>query len=94
MKLGWLAVALAGLAMVHDPAAARPRHYRAVSPACAPRPAPLSLEGLLFNPRPEPNGCAPPVYQYGRYIGQDPDPFIRFQLNRDPGTGYISDLTK
>jgi hypothetical protein len=71
MKLGWLAVALAGLAMVHDPAAARPRHYRAVSPA-----------------------CAPPVYQYGRYIGQDPDPFIRFQLNRDPGTGYISDLTK
>lgn len=94
MKLGWFAVALAGLAIAHDPAAARPRHYRVVPPACAPRPAPFSLEGLLFNPPPEPNGCAPPVYQYGRYIGQDPDPFIRFQLNRDPTTGYASDLMK
>jgi len=37
---------------------------------------------------PQPNGCAPPVYQHGRYVGQDPDPNIRFQLMRDPTTGY------
>ena len=37
---------------------------------------------------PQPNGCAPPVYQHGRYVGQDPDPNIQFQLMRDPATGY------
>lgn len=94
MKLAWFVVGLAALAMPHDPAAAGPRHPRAVAPACAPQPAPFSLEGLLFNPPPEPNGCAPPVYQYGRYIGQDPDAFIRFQLKRDPSTGDSYDLIK
>ena len=34
--------------------------------------------------------CAPPVYNYGRYIGQDPDPYIRLQLMRDPATGDMA----
>jgi hypothetical protein len=44
----------------------------------------------LFGVRPEPhpNGCAPAVYQYGKYVGQDPDAGIRQQLLRDPATGY------
>jgi hypothetical protein len=92
MKICWLTIALATLTLASDPALARMRHR--APPACVDTGHPFSLEGLLFNPRPEPNGCAPPVYQYGRYIGQDPDPNIRFQLNRDPSTGYISDLTK
>lgn len=92
MKIGWLTIALAALTFASDPALARVRHP--VPPTCIDNARPPSLEGFLFNPRPQPNGCAPPVFQYGRYIGQDPDPFIRFQLNRDPSTGYISDLTK
>ena len=28
----------------------------------------------------------PPVFAYGEYQGTDPDPFIRFQLRRDPNT--------
>jgi hypothetical protein len=43
-------------------------------------------------PPPGPNGCAPAVYQYGRYVGQDPDPFIRLQLMRDPKTGAAADF--
>ena len=50
--------------------------------------------GWLFNPAPQPNGCAPPVYAYGRYIGQDPDPFIRLQLKRDPATGYSGEFVR
>lgn len=38
-------------------------------------------------PQPQANGCSPAVYRYGKYIGQDPDPNIRFQLQRDPATG-------
>jgi hypothetical protein len=95
MKIGWLTIAFAALTIASDPALARVRHPVApVPPVCVDSPRSLSLEGFLFNPRPQPNGCAPPVFQYGRYIGQDPDPFIRFQLNRDPATGYTSDLIK
>jgi hypothetical protein len=93
MKIGWLTIGLAALTIASDPALARVRHP-GPPPVCVDSPRSLSLEGFLFNPRPQPNGCAPPVYQYGRYIGQDPDPFIRFQLNRDPATGYTSDLIK
>jgi hypothetical protein len=38
----------------------------------------------------KPYGCAPPVYSYGKYIGQDPDLNIRFQMYRDPTTGYYA----
>jgi hypothetical protein len=92
MKFRWLVVACAALAyagvgiIAADPAQARVR-YKA-KPHCVDRPYQFSLGRLLFGQPPEPNGCAPPVYAYGRYVGQDPDPNIRFQLMRDPDTGY------
>lgn len=91
MKSRWLILvgagfALAGLAIAAaDPALARSRHK--VRPVCANPPAHSWLEGLLFNGKPQPNGCAPPVFAYGEYVGQDPDPYIRLQLARDPETG-------
>lgn len=93
MKLAWLVIAIAALTAA-GPAAARTKHprYHRVAPQCVDRPYEFSWLGILTNPKPAPNGCAPPVYQYGRYIGQDPDPNIRFQLRRDPATGYSGDL--
>jgi hypothetical protein len=57
---------------------------------CDPLPyRPYTFNDLIFGrPAPQPNGCAPAVYQYGKYVGQDPDPNIRAQLARDPRTGY------
>ncbi len=98
MKSVWLviAVAVAALALATaDRASARAKHHRAHAhhhAHCADRPYRFSWWGVLSNPPPAPNGCAPPVYQYGRYVGQDPDPNIRFQLKRDPATGYTTDL--
>ncbi len=92
MKFSWIVVAGAALVAVSsviaaDPALARARH-KAVR-HCVDRTArDPGLFGFFFNPAARPNGCAPPVYQYGRYVGQDPDPFIRLQLRRDPTTGY------
>jgi hypothetical protein len=58
-------------------------------PHCVDRPYQFSWNFLLpGQPAPQPNGCAPPVYNYGEFIGQDPDPYIRLQLMRDPATGY------
>jgi hypothetical protein len=96
MKIGWLAVASAALALfAADPAMARKRHKPAPPPPrCVDGPYQFTWSGLIFNPRPEPNGCAPAVHEYGYYIGQDPDPNIRFQLQRDPSTGYMSTLQK
>lgn len=69
-----------------DPAFARAKKARA---QCIDRPHRFSWDFILpLNPEPQPNGCAPPVYNYGKYIGQDPDPHIRHQLMRDPATGY------
>jgi hypothetical protein len=87
MKFVWIVVAIAAIGVIAaDPALARAKHkaYR----HCAPQSHEYSWSGWLFNSAPQPNGCAPPVYQYGRYVGQDPDPFIRQQLMRDPATGY------
>lgn len=71
-----------------NPALARVEHPK-IARHCVDRtPNGPSLYGFFFNPPPQPNGCAPPVYVYGRYVGQDPDPFIRQQLNRNPRTGY------
>ena len=95
MKLRWLVVVCAALGVAAaGPALAKHKtryhkHYR-VSRVCVDRPYEFSWTGWLFNPRPGPNGCAPPVYAYGRYVGQDPDPNIRLQLRRDPATGYTS----
>lgn len=98
MKIGWFAIALAAVTFTHDASYARAKHhakrvYRA--PAhCVGQPVAFSWGNALFGggPPPGPNGCAPPVYQYGRYVGQDPDPFIRLQLMRDPKTGSAVDF--
>ena len=99
MKWRWLVVVCAGLAVAATPALAkhkRHHHHRSykVSRACADRPLPFSWTGWVFNPGPQPNGCAPAVYEYGEYVGQDPDPFIRLQLRRDPATGYTSEFAR
>jgi hypothetical protein len=91
MKIRWGVIALAALGVVAtDPALARSRHK--ARPHCVDRPLQFSWWGFLTNPKPQPNGCAPPVYAYGEYVGQDPDPNIRFQLKRDPETGYAYDI--
>jgi len=91
MKFSWLVIALVALAVVAaDSAAARARHK--AKSRCIDRQYEFSVRGLFFNPPPQPNGCAPPVYLFGEFVGQDPDPFIRFQLKRDPETGYAYDL--
>ena len=93
MKIGWLVLASAAVALVAtDPALARKRHHHRVPVArqCQDGPYAFSWGGLLTNGAPQPNGCAPAVHQYGYYVGQDPDPNIRQQLLRDPATGYPS----
>jgi hypothetical protein len=91
MTFKWIAIAAvgltAGLALVAtDPAAARAK--RKAPRPCVEQPQTFTFGGIFSNPAPQPNGCAPAVYNYGRYVGQDPDPFIRQQLMRDPETGY------
>ena len=86
MKFGWIVITLAGFAFIAaDPALARAKHKVV---RCDDRPQPFTWGGIVTNPAPRPNGCSPAVYNYGRYVGQDPDPFIRQQLMRDPQTGY------
>ena len=88
MRPALFVIALAALAVAAPgPAAARSKHPPQRN-ACADRPYQFSWLGFLTNPAPAPNGCAPPVYAFGKYIGQDPDPNIRHQLRRDPATGY------
>ncbi len=83
-----VAVLFAGLGVIAaDPAFARAKHKAASR--CMDRPLERSWINLFSSrPEPRPNGCSPPVYQYGRFIGQDPDSNIRLQLRRDPATGY------
>ncbi len=91
-KAAVLVIAVVALAFAAaDFASARVKRHQQRAP-CVDRPYEFSWQGILTNPAPQPNGCAPPVYQYNRYVGQDPDPNIRFQLLRDPVTGYTSDL--
>ena len=95
-KLATVALAIAALTAAQDASFARAkhkvRHARHVPAQCLDRPATFSWDHLIFGKGAEPNGCAPPVYQYGRYVGQDPDPFIRLQLMRDPKTGSAADF--
>jgi hypothetical protein len=68
-----------------DVALARDKHPR----PCADQRQQFSWGFLLpGQAAPQPNGCSPAVHQYNRLIGQDPDANIRFQLKRDPATGY------
>ena len=87
MATACVALAIAGF-LAANPAEARKKQYYRVPPQCIDRPANLTLEGIFFNTRPLPNGCAPPVFANGRYVGQDPDPFIRQYLRQDPQSGY------
>ncbi|HZP71225.1 MAG TPA: hypothetical protein VFB29_14890 [Pseudolabrys sp.] len=88
MKMSRAVIAIMALCVIAaDPAFARAKKARAGH--CVDRPYEFSWNFLLPGQRePRPNGCAPPVYNYGKYIGQDPDPYIRLQLMRDPATGY------
>ena len=91
---GFVAVVLtAGLALAAaDPALAKAKHHAKAHPAktqCDNRYATFSWDFIwTLRPDPQPNGCAPPVYDAGRYLGQDPDPHIRYQLRRDPEEYY------
>jgi hypothetical protein len=93
MKMRWLVLGLSGLAvaaLVAAPADAAPRKskVKAQRTVCADGPAPFSWHGVIFNGKPQPNGCAPAVFEHGEYIGQDPDLNIRAALRRAPNTGY------
>lgn len=95
MKFRWYVVALAGLSVIAvDPALARAKKHKVVRSHCIDRPVHFSWDNALHDlivptdRAPQPNGCSPAVYNYGQYVGQDPDRNIRFQLNRDPATGY------
>ena len=91
MKMRWVVIAVAVLGViVAGPALARARHK--ARPHCVDRPFEFSWYGVLFNPPPKWNGCSPPVYINGEFVGQDPDANIRAQLRRDPATGYVYDL--
>lgn len=95
MRFCWTVIVVAAFALiVTDPAAARKRHQ--VKPRCVDYPMHFSWYSTFFDLHREvrPNGCAPPVYVNGVYIGQDPDPFIRSQLLRDPATGYSSTFAR
>ena len=92
MQFRWLVIAAAGLACAGvafgaaDTASARAK--KKARPVCIDQPAQLSLESIIFGTRPQPNGCAPPVYVNGEYVGQDPDANIRAYLRHDPQSGY------
>jgi hypothetical protein len=95
MTFKWIAIAAIGLVaglIAADPASARAKHPKQlkhkVARACVEQPQVFTFGGIFSNRAPQPNGCAPAVYARGRYVGQDPDPFIRSQLLRDPDTGY------
>ncbi len=90
MTMRWMVLAGLGLAGVSliaaQPAEARTRYK--VPSACVDRPTPFSWNAFFFNGKPQPNGCAPAVVDYGQYVGQDPDANVLLQLRRDPNNGY------
>jgi hypothetical protein len=93
MTMRWLFIGIAtlgvaGLLAAEPAEAARKKPYKAQRVVCADRPAPFSWRGVIFNGKPQPNGCAPAVFDHGEYIGQDPDINIRSALQRSPNTGY------
>jgi len=90
MTMRWAVLfALVAGIIACDPALARSRHK--ARPQCDPRPMEFSWYGFWFNPPPRWNGCSPPVYFGGEFVGQDPDPAIRHQLLRDPASGNLLD---
>ena len=95
MQLRWLVIASAVIGVIAtDPALARPRKAKSLKPVCIDCPTTFSFEKLIFGPRPDPNYCAPPVYSYGSYVGQDPDRNIRAYMLRDPASGYSGETAR
>lgn len=95
MKFGLVAIAVAAaaVALTGAAAAATQHHGKRHAPPhrCVDRPYQFSWSFLWSTGnQPRANGCAPAVYQSGRYIGQDPDPNVRLQLMRDPAEGDLS----
>lgn len=92
MNWRWFALVAAAVtltgAFAAGPALAAKAKKKIVRSACQDQIGGPTWRGILFNGAPQPNGCSPPVYYGSRYIGQDPDPNIRFQLLRQPETGY------
>ena len=91
MKIGWLAVAIAAVALVAaDPALARKRHKPRAATAMRRRALSVHLgRPVVQRPPATERLRAGGAINTDEYIGQDPDPNIRFQLQRDPTTGYI-----
>jgi hypothetical protein len=94
MQLKWIMFALAALTV----AAAQPaeagkahhgkRHAKIATVQCRDTTRPFSLSFFWEFREPRWNGCSPPVYDGGQFVGQDPDPYIRLMLKRNPKTGY------
>jgi hypothetical protein len=82
-------IAALAIALVASPALAKKPRHRVSSQAqaaCVDRGVPQrSIPSFLFglDPEPQANGCAPPVYSGGRFVGQDPDPNVRLELRRN-----------
>lgn len=76
-----------------DPALARAKHHHAKvkQVRCEDRYVTFSWDFIwALRPDPQPNGCARPAYDAGRYVAQDPDRNIRHQLRRDPEEYYTT----
>ena len=91
MKFALAAIALATMAITLVPAAASTKHHgkrHAAHFKCVDRPYQFSWDFLWSSGNaPRWNGCAPPVYEGDRFIGQDPDPNVRIELRRNPVEG-------
>jgi hypothetical protein len=92
MKFGLVAIALAAtLVALTGPAGAEKKHHgkrHVAAAACDDRPTRFDLDFLWSEGNvPRANGCAPAVYQNGKFIGQDPDPNVRLELSRNPAEG-------
>jgi hypothetical protein len=72
------------LALVATPVMAQKSRHRAPA-TCTETRTHFSLLETIFStgPAPQANGCAPAVYEGGRFVGQDPDPNIRSELRRN-----------
>ena len=79
-------IILAAISCVLVASPALAKKTRHLAPAhCVDAAKPFSLVDMIFStgPAPQANGCAPAVYESGRFVGQDPDPNVRLQLRRD-----------
>jgi hypothetical protein len=92
MNIRLIVIALAAAAVVvTGPATAASRHHgkrHVAAAACDDRPSRFDWDFLWSEGNvPRANGCAPAVYQNGKFIGQDPDPNVRLELSRNPAEG-------